>query len=99
MKRAVFALFSIGCLLMPIRSHSAQMPNQLDGDWVGEFRIKGTSVYVRTRFETRGATTSATFDMALERPRRVALRQIRSDSSGVHFELPKETASHFFDGR
>jgi pimeloyl-ACP methyl ester carboxylesterase len=99
MKPALFTLFSIACLLMPVRSHLAQTPNQLDGDWVGQFRINGTSVYVRTRFETRGATTSATFDMPLERPRRVTLRQIRSDSSGVHFELPSESASHFFDGR
>jgi hypothetical protein len=98
MRRALFALFSIGCLLLPMRSAS-QTPNQLDGDWVGEFRINGRSVFVRTRIETRRATTSATFDMPLERPRRVALREIRSDSAGVHFELPKESASHVFDGR
>jgi pimeloyl-ACP methyl ester carboxylesterase len=37
--------------------------------------------------------------MPLERPRRIALKQFKVDSAGVHFELPQESASLIFDGR
>src|SRR5688572_23564038 len=88
-------LVLFGGFLMP--PYAAQ--NQLDGDWVGEFKIDGKTVYVRTRFENKGGNTAATFDMPLERPRRIALKQLRVDSSGVHFELPKESESLLFDGQ
>jgi uncharacterized protein len=90
-----FVLFLFCGSLMP--SDAAQ--DQLDGDWVGEFKIDGRTVYVRTRFETKDGNTTATFNMPLERPRRIALKQLKFDSAGVHFELPKESASLFFDGQ
>jgi pimeloyl-ACP methyl ester carboxylesterase len=71
----------------------------LDGDWVGEFTIDGRSIHVRTRFETRDGAITATFDMPLERPRRVALEHITVDSSDVQFELPGESESLLFHGR
>jgi uncharacterized protein len=88
-------LFLLCGFWMP--SYAAQ--NQLDGDWVGEFKIDGKTVYIRTRFETKEGNTSATFDMPLERPRRITLKQLKVDSSGVHFELPKESESLLFDGQ
>ena len=90
----VFLLLLCG-FLMP--SYAAQ--SQLDGDWVGEFKIDGKTVYVRSRFETKDGNTAATFDMPLERPRRIPLKQLNVDSSRVRFELPKASASLLFDGQ
>ena len=69
--------------------------NQLDADWVGEFTVDGKTVYVQTRFEIKEGITSATFDMPLQRLRRIALKQPKIDSSRVHFELPNEMKALF----
>lgn len=88
-------LFLLCVFWMP--SYAA--PNQLNGDWVGEFKIDGKSVYVRTRFETKEGDPVATFDLPLERPRRIALKDLKVDSSRVRFELPKESESLLFEGQ
>ena len=88
-------MFLLCGFLLP--SYAAQ--NQLDGDWVGEFKIDGKTVYVRTRFETKAGNKAATFEMPLEKPRRIALQQLKVDSSNIHFELPKEPVSLLFDGQ
>ena len=49
--------------------------------------------------QSRAHYRALIFDMPLEKPRRVALTQLRLDSTRLHFELPTETENVVFDGQ
>ena len=95
--KLVLSILTLLCCGLSLPSSAA--PSQLEGDWVGEFKINGKSVFIRTRFQPGDGSQRTVFDMPLEKPRRVPLTQLRLEATRVHFELPIDAGDVVFDGQ
>ena len=95
--KLVLSILTLLCCGLSLPSSAA--PSQLEGDWVGEFKINGKSVFIRTRFQPGDGSQRTVCDMPLEKPRRVPLTQLRLEATRVHFELPIDAGDVVFDGQ
>jgi dienelactone hydrolase len=78
---------------------AAQQP--IEGDWVGGFKIRDQYRFIRVHFMMDGKGLKASSDILFplsERAMNLAIAQVSSQPSQLHFELPRDAAAFTFDG-
>ena len=89
-------------LLWPVRAAAAQAPAaaqaSVAGRWEGAISVMGQELGIIVVFVDLGPAMSATIDIPQQGAKGISLRNVRSDGTRVHFELPAGPGLAVFEG-